>query len=192
MLGDPPPFHSHMVTLDPEAVERQAALVAEMCQRQGFGIKDGFARLDLERFGLRIGFEASWIWAEASRTVDLMGWERIGTPEALAAFNAAWAEADGVSHVQFPDPILKCCDVALWGRRSGGGFDAGGIANLSESCVGLSNVFGADAFAPVAALAEDWAPGLPLTGYERGDDLEAAIAAGFAPVGPLRVWFPGD
>jgi hypothetical protein len=31
-------------------------------------------------------------------------------------------------------------------------------------------------------------PGLPLVGYERGDDLERARRVGFEEVGPLRVW----
>jgi hypothetical protein len=31
-------------------------------------------------------------------------------------------------------------------------------------------------------------PGRPLVGYERGDDLAAAVAGGFQPVGDLRVW----
>ena len=191
MLDAPPLFHSHMVTLDPEAVSAQMALVEAQAGRAGFGIKDGFSRLDLSSHGLRIGFEAEWIWAEGAGAADVTGWERVDTPARLATFNAAWAAADEVTVEQFPEPVLARGDVALWGRRAGMGYDAGGIANLSDECVGLSNIFGDGAFAPVAALAGGFSPGLPLTGYERGDDLAAAKGAGFETVGRLRVWFPG-
>ncbi len=30
-------------------------------------------------------------------------------------------------------------------------------------------------------------PGLPITGYERGDDLDAALRSGYTALGPLRV-----
>jgi hypothetical protein len=31
-------------------------------------------------------------------------------------------------------------------------------------------------------------PGLPIVGYEHGDELAAWCALGFEPLGPLRVW----
>jgi hypothetical protein len=33
-------------------------------------------------------------------------------------------------------------------------------------------------------------PGRPLVGYERSDDLTAALAGGFQTTGELRVWVP--
>lgn len=60
--------------------------------------------------------------------------------------------------------------------------------------VGLSNLFAADeadtdtAWAgALNAIAARW-PELPVVGYESGDDLDAAVRAGFTPIGPLRVW----
>ena len=38
------------------------------------------------------------------------------------------------------------------------------------------------------AAVQDVYPGLPLVGYERGDDLTAMTALGFRPTGALRVW----
>jgi len=70
---------------------------------------------------------------------------------------------------------------------------AGAIANRSATVAGLTNVFSAvgdlDAAwcGSVAAVAEHVGD-LPLVGYERGDDLEAAQRYGFALLGPLRVW----
>jgi hypothetical protein len=46
----------------------------------------------------------------------------------------------------------------------------------------------AGAVRAVAALG----PGLPIVGYERGEDLAAARAAGFRVLGPLRIWARGS
>ena len=40
----------------------------------------------------------------------------------------------------------------------------------------------------VAALR----PGLPIVGYERGEDLAAARRAGFTVLAPLRIWARGS
>jgi hypothetical protein len=37
-------------------------------------------------------------------------------------------------------------------------------------------------------IAAQTYPGLDLVGYELGADLQAALAVGFAGIGPLRVW----
>jgi hypothetical protein len=69
---------------------------------------------------------------------------------------------------------------------------AGDIANRSGDVVGVSNVFAhADAkrsWAGCLAASIDAFPGLPLVGYERGDELVIAQALGFEAMGPLRVW----
>ena len=73
---------------------------------------------------------------------------------------------------------------------------AGAIANRSATVTGVTNVFSTvgdldaawcGSLAALAALVGD----LPLVGYERGDDLEAAQRYGFALLGPLRVWIIG-
>jgi len=40
----------------------------------------------------------------------------------------------------------------------------------------------------VAAVVGQLFPSLPVVGYEHGADLDAALAAGFTNLGPLRVW----
>ena len=56
--------------------------------------------------------------------------------------------------------------------------------------VGVSNVFGeaASAWSGCLAFAASSFPGMPLVGYEQGDDLAQALHHGFEPAGPLRVW----
>jgi hypothetical protein len=73
---------------------------------------------------------------------------------------------------------------------------AGAISSRSATVASLTNVFSTvgdldaawcGSVAAVAALVGD----VPLVGYERGDDLEAAQRYGFALLGPLRVWING-
>ena len=59
--------------------------------------------------------------------------------------------------------------------------------------VGVSNVFGDEsAWAGCLLVAASHFPGMPLVGYEHGDDLAAARRHGFEPAGPLRVWIRDD
>ncbi|MFY1655555.1 hypothetical protein ACN27J_32305 [Solwaraspora sp. WMMB762] len=90
--------------------------------------------------------------------------------------------------------------VELFGD-SGDGRPAGGfVLTCDGDVVGLSNLFAADSSRRsdvwTAAIIEAAAhfPGLPLVGYEQGDDLARARAHGFAPIGALRVWLhqPGQ
>jgi hypothetical protein len=37
------------------------------------------------------------------------------------------------------------------------------------------------------AQAKLFAPGMPVVGYERGDELARFVRLGFRPVGPLRI-----
>ncbi len=187
MLDQPPPFHSWMTTLDPTNPDAVMARVAAHPTQKGFGIKDGFDALPLDDPRMKPGFSASWIWAATAQPADTSGWEEITTPAALDAWEAAWHAPNPPKWQQFPPAILDRADVTIWGRKAGDGYDAGGIANRSSDCIGLSNVFGEGAFAPVAALAGEI--GGPLVGYERGDDLVAAQEAGFEITGPLHVWF---
>jgi hypothetical protein len=63
----------------------------------------------------------------------------------------------------------------------------GAIGNISGDVMGLSNVFGVS-FSAAADAVQSLNSGLPVVGYERGDDLVAARACGFTEVAPLRVW----
>jgi hypothetical protein len=67
------------------------------------------------------------------------------------------------------------------------------VANLTGPVVGISNVFATtisadEAWLDVPRVAASLFPGSPLVGYEHGPRLDTAVAAGFAPVGQLRVW----
>ena len=197
-----PPYYSNLTTLDPDAHAVQTESVAGLKSTLGrsFSVKDGFCRLDLEASGFRQLFTATWIWAEAeqiaSRSRNRMpgGWRRIDDAAMLEAWETAWVAGGSPTDIRvFPDAILDDPEIVILGRAAAAGFDAGCIANLSQGTVGLSNVFSTAGPAPAvfeeAALAVSAVvPGRPLVGYESDEALGAAVAAGFQPVGDLRIW----
>ena len=94
----------------------------------------------------------------------------------------------------FPQECLNDGKLLFCGRAFGAGFNAGCLVNRSGDIVGLSNVFGpaddAGLFPAALAMARWVGRGQPVAGFERGAELDAAFAAGFADAGPLTVWFP--
>jgi hypothetical protein len=70
--------------------------------------------------------------------------------------------------------------------------------NRTGDDIGLSNVETKGATSEqelwqwLVAVVGDRYPGLDLVGYESGSMLDAARAAGFTPIGPLRIWVRGD
>jgi hypothetical protein len=187
-IDSPPPYHSRMTILAPVPGAELLKLIATEAARPGFGIKDSFHRLDLGAFDLTEFFAATWIWATDLPGSDTSGWYHITSAEDLLRWEAAWKEGGSpFDGRQFPDAILGRSDVAIWGRESEDGFDAGAVANLSTDCVGMSNVFGSDAIPAAATLCAEFGSGLPVVGYERGDALVAAVSVGFETVGQLRI-----
>jgi hypothetical protein len=63
------------------------------------------------------------------------------------------------------------------------------MLNRTGDVVGVSNVSAPlEAWATLPLAAAAAFPSLPLVGYEHGEPLELARAAGFSEIGPLRVW----
>jgi hypothetical protein len=79
-------------------------------------------------------------------------------------------------------------------RQVDGTAVAGAVARLGTGTVGLSNVHAAPGqvldWDELAAVVAHLFPSRPLVGYERGDDLAAALGGGFEVTGELRVWVP--
>ncbi|MFG2616128.1 hypothetical protein ACGFXC_00745 [Streptomyces sp. NPDC048507] len=194
-----PPLHPDAVTLTPGATA--AEVVGGIDTRcPGCAVKDSFAALDLAPAGFEVLFEARWIHRAAgpAGAADTgLRWSAVRTAGELGAWAAAWS--GGADPGPFHAGLLGGDLVFLAGRR-GERIVAGAVASAGGGVVGVSNLFGAagadagdgaDAGAVWAAVldavADRW-PGRPVVGYERGEDLEAAVRAGFAPIGPLRVW----
>jgi len=191
----PPAYYPQLVTLTPDAAAESVAAIGALARDlpPPIAVKDSFATLDLGPLGFEPLFDASWIWAASAPSADLpAAWEVLRSPADLALWEAAWAGDDAPPATRiFPDAILADPRLMVLGRRGGAGFDGGCILNRSAGAIGLSNVHGAPLgaiFDASLAAAGALAPGLPVTGYEGGDALSAAIDAGCVAVGPLRVW----
>ncbi|WP_406187721.1 hypothetical protein [Streptomyces sp. NBC_01006] len=194
-----PMYYPDGVTLTREA-SADALLAGMDTESPGCSVKDSFAALDLAPAGFEVLFGAEWIHrpgdapaaSAAAGSSPALTWARVADAGELAAWEAAWGggESAGLFH-----PGLLAPEIAfLAGRAADGRILAGAAANRTGSVVGLSNVFTADgtpddeAWAGALAAVADLWPGLPVVGYESGDDLDTALRHGFTPLGPLRVW----
>jgi hypothetical protein len=198
-LETPPPYYGSMLTLDPDAVGEQLAAVETIrSKRSGiFGLKDGFARLDLHAYGFRILFEGSWVCAGAGTFSDRVadGWHQIETSDDLADWEESWKLAGSPADRRvFPDGLLSESNIAFFGRRSADGYSSGCIANRSTNCVGLSNVFGVEArdVSNAAALTAAFSVGMPVVSYGGDTALRELRRSGFEEVGRLRIWLSND
>ena len=202
-----PPFHSNLVVraadLSPAELASLVAAIDERPRPGGWSIKDSHACLTLESLGFNLKFAAEWLWRDAQvtaihRAPPMLDWRPMDSAAQLQAWEAAWwgdsrNETPKRRARQFPDVLLASPDHAFFAGHLDNQIVAGAIANRSPGAVGLSNLF-----APPAFAEEAWAavvdgitracPGLPIVGYERGDDLVLAHQLGFESVGALCVW----
>jgi hypothetical protein len=183
-----PPAYPDAITLTP--APDPTMLLARTDSAAGCSVKDSFAALDLSAAGMRVLFEAEWICrpaAEPAAGRHRLAWREVRT----AGHLRSWAAAHGSGGVFHPG-LLSDPRVAILAIYDGDGVAGGLIANRSAQVVGVSNVFStgdADRIWPeVAAVVSARFPGLPLVGYEHGPSRDAAAAAGFAGIGPLRIW----
>ena len=97
----------------------------------------------------------------------------------------------------FQSALLADPDCAILACHRDGSLVGGATTYTTDGVTGILNVFKigiaarellTSAVRAVAALR----PGLPIVGYEQGEDLVAARAAGFRVLGPLRVWARGS
>lgn len=167
--------------------------------RQGqWSIKDSYAALDLAPLGFEVLFEAEWIGIEADQ-IDVakeqpLTWKRIATAHELQDWESAWSAAapSPTPHI-FAEPLLSNPDIAFLAAFDGDAFCGGGILNRHADVIGHSNVLAirkrekAIRTGLLQEAAEIF-PGLPIVGYEHGDDLDDALELGFALLGSLRVW----
>ncbi|MEU1435784.1 hypothetical protein ABZ438_17015 [Streptomyces sp. NPDC005786] len=192
-----PLYYPDAVTLMPDA---DPVALAERIDTTapGASVKDSFADLDLTGSGFEVLFEAQWIHRPAgppALTPDLV-WDVARTPDALRAWALAWDGAEGNADLFRPELLADPATFVLAGRSSDGRVVAGAVASRSDDAVGISNVF-APADAPDTAwpgvldTLHQLFPGLPVVGYEHGDDLATAVRHGFRPVAPLRIWVRG-
>ncbi|MET9536595.1 hypothetical protein ABZY16_03645 [Streptomyces sp. NPDC006553] len=157
-------------------------------------MKDSFAQLDLTTEGFRLLFEATWIQRPAGLTATATAgeWRAVRTPDELAAWALAWSDGDEDEAALFrPELLADPATTVVAGHDPDGRVLGGAVLSESGTVTGVSNLFAAGDTDP----AQVWSGCLgliasdrPVVGYESGDDLTAALAAGFQETGPLRVW----
>ncbi|MEU6841565.1 hypothetical protein ABZ930_06775 [Streptomyces sp. NPDC046716] len=189
-----PPYYPDAVTLAPGA--DPAALVARIdTAAPGATVKDSFGDLDLTGAGFEVLFAARWIHRPAAAPTPgpAPAWDEVRDPDTLRAWALAWDDGNGDADV-FRAELLDTPGVhVIAGRDTRGRVSAGAVLSEGADAVGVSNVFSRDtepdtAWRCALAAAHHLCPGLPVVGYEHGDDLTAALRHGFAAVGPLRIW----
>jgi hypothetical protein len=184
--GPPPPLHSDAVVVEPSVTI--ADVIARLQGREHAGFKDSFATIDAASHGMGLLFEATWIHRGAPEPGPApASWSSVRSADELAA----WTSHHDTAEVLLPG-LLDRAHFRVLAQRSEERIVAGAVARLGSGAVDVSNVYA------VPGHTVDWAeltaaigaefPGRPLVGYERGDDLAAAVAGGFQPVGDLRVW----
>ena len=194
-----PPYYPDAITLRHTAVP--ADFLAEIdTTAPGCSVKDSFAALDLTPGGFAELFTAQWIHRPAGLPAPAapgLRTARVSTAARLRDWQAAWHGGSAAPDI-FRPALLNDPSVLVLAAYDGEELCGGFVLNRSTGLVGLSNLFaagGSDAAAllssAIAAAASHF-PGLPLVGYEHGDDLALALASGFAAVGPLRIWTRGS
>ena len=183
-MAPPPALHSDAVVVEPTVRAEQVA--HRLAGRARAGVKDSFAALDMSSADMKVLFTATWIHREPA-TTGRTAWRVVRSADDLAAWNAGWDTAA----VLLP-ALLHRAHIQILERAEGGAVTGGAIARLGSGVVDVSNVHGLGDHAvdwPELATAIASAfPDRPIVGYERGTDLDAAVAGGFTRVGDLRVW----
>jgi hypothetical protein len=187
LLSKAPPFYPDIITSSRNAtVEEVDDFIGG---RDISSIKDSYANLDLSLLGFKILFEAEWIYHNAISDITSMdtGWKRVKTEKDLTK----WTIRHGLENVIRPE-LLKREDLRIFSYEKEGK-TAGFIANLGANVVGISNVFSMSndfkhLWKEITNIVAFNFPGVPMAGYEHGDNLTAAIQSGWTSIGPLRVW----
>src|SRR5262245_2147321 len=200
--NETPRFYPNAVTLSREReTAGQLAHIRHLLDvgRQGeVAVKDSFCALDLRSLGLRILFEAKWIWRSASPLEPNDGipgveWRQVTGASELADWEVAWAGGVADGPRQFPASLLADERTAVVAGSESPRIVAGAIANVTGDVVGISNLFvpprRQDAFR-VGCVARVVAafPGLHVVSYEADGELAGVPALRFDVLGPLRVW----
>jgi hypothetical protein len=183
-----PRLYPDAITLAP-GVPAQAVL-SDIETSAGCSVKDSFADVDLGDQGFGELFEATWLARPPApnHARPRLDWQLVTTGQELSRW-AASADLEGLFGVD----LMRDPTVRFLVARDENGSSGGAIANRTGPMVGVSNVFTAGIrrdtlWADLPAAVGDLFERLLLVGYERGEGLAHALAAGFEETAHLRVW----
>jgi hypothetical protein len=191
-----PPYYPDAVTLRQDATAADVLPLIDTASR-GASVKDSFCALDLAADGFVELFTAQWIHRPAgllsAPLTPALSVVPVTSADRLLDWQSAWSGGDAGADV-FRPAVLEDPFVRVLAVRDGEQLCGGFVLNAGQGVVGLSNLFALDAGDPAAVwssaldAAAHHFPRCAVVGYEQGDDLETALAAGFTALGPLRVW----
>ena len=187
-LREPPRWHSAAKTLRPGVPADRVVRALE--RFEACSVADSYADLDLGAHGFEPLFSASWVHRDAPAGTAAAwpeGWSVVTDEGVLAAWNAA----HDTTGVLLP-ALLTHPRFTFLARDEGGAMVAGAVLHRVEGAVELSNTWAtvdeADEVPSLVACTAVLHPGLPVVGYDRGEELGRLLDAGFAEVGPHVVW----
>lgn len=183
-----PSYYPNVVSIESgiqkETVSRIAEVLPVNC-----AWKDSFAELEIEEFGFKVLFEASWLALtdSPSNETTIRPVSSVTSSVELVEWIAAWGETPIGKTIFLPE--LLGSKVRFIFCKSGESISSGLVANLSVDSVGISNCFGDfNEIRDCVNHAYEWAQGLPLVGYSSGIELKEMQDFGFEELGKLRVW----
>lgn len=199
--GFTPMFYPNVITLggaeQAASHQRRVSELTKAGMPNGWTIKDRFQVLELAPLGFKRLFEARWIFMEQAPSAYGVGtrgtsWEVITSIIELSAWELAWGGSSSEMKI-FPPMLLADENVVILAAYREGQIVAGAIANRAAGVVGISNVFipkeeGQTLRRSCVAEAAHCFPGLPLVGYENGEELTEMLTIGFVELGPLSIW----
>ncbi|MDQ0886632.1 hypothetical protein QFZ81_001720 [Paenibacillus sp. V4I9] len=189
LLSKAPELYPDIITFSRHATSEEVKDF--ISNREIFSIKDSFANLNMVPFGFKVLFEAKWIYHAPVTDVNYVqtGWVVVSSEKDLAK----WTFASELQKVIKPK-LLDQIDVKIFMHEINGEI-SGFIANLSANAVGITNVFSNSnkiIWSDVVPIVSTYFPGIPMVGYENGDDLTSALLSGWTTIGPLRVWIKSN
>jgi hypothetical protein len=192
-----PPYYPDAVTLSPGASEYD--VLARIDSSDGCSVKDSFSRLDLSIEDFARLVEGQWIWHDgppAAVTAEDRRWSAVSSASGLEDWQRARSRGEPDAAILRPALLAEPGVHVLAARARhapDGPVVAGAIVSVSGPVAGVGNLFAVDGdetrvWGEVAAHARELTGGLPLVGWEAGESLDQAVAAGCVRLGPLTVW----
>lgn len=193
-----PPYYPDAVTLAPD-VDRDD-LLARIDASDGCSVKDSWARLDLTSDDFAQLATGQWLWHEPTSPSTAQGdsrvWRRVEDGDEMRLWLRAWShepDAEGILRTTLLDEPGVHVLAARDSHDGDAPVVAGGIVNVTGEVAGLGNLFSQDGdqertWRGALRTVRDLVGGLPVVGWEAGDGIRAATAAGCEQLGPLTVW----
>jgi hypothetical protein len=192
-----PTFYPNAVTTKPLSHENFSD-ISEALKKiplKSYAIKDSFKELPADNMDYKVLFEADWITYSPNELINLYSiedWTIIKNDQELKDWEFAWNNNQPIDNRIFLSSILSVKGVSFLAKSKKNQIIAGGITNIAQDVIGLSNVFNNDSqnnnvWNEISSFIKEKTSNLPIVGYERDNALLLAHKAGYKTIGTLKV-----